>query len=259
MSDTPSDKPPLLGVDWLKTVAGALAAVSTTVLLSTLGAAGTLIGAALGSIAATVATALYSQGLARSRASVRKYATTKYVTPDDPARTTQATRVTPTVRTSAASATSATGPDGGSASRRRVDRLRGLPWKRLLPTALVMFLVVIAFVTAFELISGRTLASTVGGGDDGGTTISRVTDPGGGSGGTNHRTPSPTAEPSPTSTSTSSPTTSPTPTSEPSSSPSQEPTETASPSVGSGASQSPAPTIGGSPSVSATPEQQSGE
>lgn len=44
-----------LGIDWLRTIAGALAAVSAAVLLSTLGAAGTLIGAALGSVVATVA------------------------------------------------------------------------------------------------------------------------------------------------------------------------------------------------------------
>src|SRR6478735_802921 len=55
-----------LGIDWLKTIAGALAAVSSAVLLSTLGAAGTIIGAALGSVVVTVGGALYTQGLARS-------------------------------------------------------------------------------------------------------------------------------------------------------------------------------------------------
>ena len=57
-------------IDWLKTAAGALAAVTTAVLLSTLGAAGTLIGAALGSVAVTVSSQLYAQGLARSRATM---------------------------------------------------------------------------------------------------------------------------------------------------------------------------------------------
>src|SRR3546814_15525436 len=62
----PEEKPKL-EIDWVKTLAGALAAVSSAVLLSTLGAAGTLIGAALGSITLTVTSAFYSQGLAKSR------------------------------------------------------------------------------------------------------------------------------------------------------------------------------------------------
>ena len=41
--------------------------MSSAVLLSTLGAAGTIIGAALGSVIVTVGGALYTQGLARSR------------------------------------------------------------------------------------------------------------------------------------------------------------------------------------------------
>src|SRR5687768_6234935 len=64
--DTTTDEPKL-DIDWLKTTAGALAAVSTAVLLSTLGAVGTLIGAALGSVAATVGSAVYAQGLAKSK------------------------------------------------------------------------------------------------------------------------------------------------------------------------------------------------
>src|SRR6187399_3076919 len=61
-----SDTPQKLEIDWLKTAGGAFAAVSSAFLLSTLGAAGTIIGAALGSVIVTVGGALYSQGLARS-------------------------------------------------------------------------------------------------------------------------------------------------------------------------------------------------
>ncbi|WP_299050223.1 hypothetical protein [uncultured Nocardioides sp.] len=62
MSET---EKPRLEVDWVKVVAGALAAVSSAVLLSTLGAAGTLIGAALGSVVVSLATSVYGTGLAR--------------------------------------------------------------------------------------------------------------------------------------------------------------------------------------------------
>ena len=72
MPERDTDSPPTLDIDWLKTIAGALAAVTTAVLLSTLGAVGTLIGAALGSVAATIGSALYTQGLARSRHAVLK-------------------------------------------------------------------------------------------------------------------------------------------------------------------------------------------
>ncbi len=58
--------PQKLEIDWLKTAGGALATVSSAFLLSTLGAAGTIIGAALVSVIVTVGGTLYSQGFARS-------------------------------------------------------------------------------------------------------------------------------------------------------------------------------------------------
>src|SRR5262249_54898382 len=47
-------------IDWTRTVGGALAAVASAVLLSTLGAAGTILGAALGSIVVTVSGAYFA-------------------------------------------------------------------------------------------------------------------------------------------------------------------------------------------------------
>jgi hypothetical protein len=242
MSDTSPDKTPLLGVDWLKAVAGALAAVSTTVLLSTLGAAGTLIGAAVGSIAATVATAVYSQGLDRSRARVRQLAVRPGAFPVDPAAP------VPPVEPTPASDDPAVRRAGGW-----LERLRSLRWGRLLPAALVMFLVVIAAVTVFELASGRTLASTVRGDDSGGTTISHVT---GNSSGSKHRTPTPSDDASPTSEpsgSTGSPSASATPSE--STSPTAEPSESAAPTE----SATPTPTETTSPtadgSASASPAE----
>src|SRR5689334_18319190 len=54
-------------VSWPQVVASALAAVSSAVLLSTVGVAGTLIGAAVGSVVATVGTAVYRYSLEASR------------------------------------------------------------------------------------------------------------------------------------------------------------------------------------------------
>lgn len=57
-------------VNWVQVTAGALAAVSSAVLLSTLGVAGTLIGAAVGSVTASLASAFYSRGIETSRQQV---------------------------------------------------------------------------------------------------------------------------------------------------------------------------------------------
>ncbi|WP_141012485.1 sigma-70 family RNA polymerase sigma factor [Nocardioides sambongensis] len=57
-------------VDWTAAFAGAASAVTVAVLLSTLGAAGTLIGAALGSVVATIATALYKNTIRASKRQV---------------------------------------------------------------------------------------------------------------------------------------------------------------------------------------------
>jgi hypothetical protein len=239
MTDSSPDKTPLLGVDWLKAVAGALAAVSTTVLLSTLGAAGTLIGAAVGSIAATVATAVYSQGLDRSRARVRQLAVRPGAFPVDPG----------------APVEPAPAPVPDTPPVRRagwLDRLRGLRWGRVVPAALVMFVVVIAAVTIFELASGRTLASTVRGDDSSGTTLSHVT---GTSGGSKHRTPTPSESATPSaepSTSTSSPSPSASASASQSSSPSAEPSESPTPSEETTPTptETPTPTADGTPSAS---------
>ncbi|MCD9153173.1 hypothetical protein [Aeromicrobium duanguangcaii] len=53
------------GLSWLQLVAGALAAMTSAWVASFLGVAGTIIGAALGSLVASIASALYARGLDR--------------------------------------------------------------------------------------------------------------------------------------------------------------------------------------------------
>src|SRR5512141_2156941 len=57
-------------INWVQVSASALAAVSSAVLLSTVGVAGTLIGAAIGSVVATVGSSVYASSLRASRARV---------------------------------------------------------------------------------------------------------------------------------------------------------------------------------------------
>ena len=62
------------GINWVQVIAAALAAVSSAVVLSTLGVAGTIIGAALGSVTASIGAAIYSRTIDASRQQVASQA-----------------------------------------------------------------------------------------------------------------------------------------------------------------------------------------
>ena len=180
-----TDKPPRLEIDWLKTTAGALAAVSSAVLLSTLGAAGTIIGAAIGSVVLTTGSALYSQGLARSRYRLAQAQST-------------ALRKVGIAQAEVRRAERMDDDEAASSHLEHADerlgeaqhdleavadepatlswgeRLTLLPWKRIAVYAAGLFVVAILTITAFELIAGRTVSSYTGGDDSGGTTITRL-------------------------------------------------------------------------------------
>lgn len=117
--------------------AAALAAVTTAVIGSMLGIAGTLIGAAGASVITTVGTALYQSSLERSRERVRSL--------------TQRTRPSRTSR------------EGSSA------RLAPPRWGAVVVGALGAFLLAMMAITGFEWASGKTV-----GGNGTGTTIGQV-------------------------------------------------------------------------------------
>ncbi len=197
------DKSSGLEIDWLRTAGGAMAAVTSAVLLSTLGAAGTIIGAALGSVAATVGTALYTRGLAKSKDTVaqaravalrarpglemRQIESPEPGTANSPAerRDHRADLAGPLRGRRPAGRRGPAGPgpsrpedpadpdpsDQESASLG--DRLRALSWKRVTLMAVLVFVVALGAITAFELVTGRSVSSRTGGGD-GGTTIGQV-------------------------------------------------------------------------------------
>jgi hypothetical protein len=164
-----------LGIDWLKTIAGALAAVSSAVLLSTLGAAGTIIGAALGSVVVTVGGALYGQGLASSRARLAQAPITVRRRPG-----TARAEGTSTSRDQGGDPTAAA-PGDEPHGPGRWERFAMLPWKRISLGAAGLFAVTVLAITAFEIAAGSTVSSMTGGSSGGGgTTITRL---GGGSDG----------------------------------------------------------------------------
>lgn len=247
-SPTPRSR---LEIDWTRTAAGALAAVSSAVVLSRIGAAGTIIGAALGSVVATVASALYGQGLERSReriaqahaqamqrvgaaqAEVRRASRRRAGADADPAahsdlqhaqeHLVEAQRDLDAVAGDASSAV---------ASPTWRDRVAALPWRHIALIAAALFVLTVVLITAFELLAGRSVASYTGGTHgSGGTSISQLDGSAGGS--------SPTPEPTPSTTPSDGPgsTTEPTPTAP---TPSEAATPSASPSA-------PAPTPTTSP------------
>lgn len=142
------------GLNWVQVVAGAAAAVSSAVLLSTLGVGGTLIGAAVGSIVASIGTHTYSRGLDASREralALRRLAEAR----EDLDRL--ATHPDEDAEASLEHADKALGRvEAGLESRR-------LSWKHVALVAAGLFVGVMVTITAFELITGRAVSTYTGG------------------------------------------------------------------------------------------------
>jgi hypothetical protein len=258
MPEPDSASPPALDIDWLKTTAGALAAVTSAVLLSTLGAVGTLIGAALGSVAATIGSALYAQGLARSRYAVLKaQETALHKVGIAQAEVRRAGRFEGDVqeahldladeRLGEAKEELDEAAAAEPAPLSWGERIALLPWRRVAVIAAGTFVVVVLAITAFETLTGESVSQRTGGSDQQGTTLGGVTGNSGDNGKPDkpQHSQEPSGSPSPSETSEDTPSETPTPT------PTETPTEAAT------ASETPTATTTASPadppSASATP------
>lgn len=159
-----------LEINWINSAGGALGAVSSAVVLSTFGAAGTLVGAAVGSLCITVGGAVYSHTMRKTKNRVAAVAS--HSGPRK-ARDYGSETVTPA---------------GEPAPSRVTDKPKqdpernGLPWKRIAVMTAALFAIAIAVILAFESFAGRPVSSYTGGTSDtdGGTTFSRVVDSRGG-------------------------------------------------------------------------------
>jgi hypothetical protein len=245
MPEPNTDEKPRLEIDWLKTVAGALAAVSSAVILSTLGVAGTIIGAAVGSVVISLTSSIYNASLARSRERVKAQAAAlaKVGVAQAEVRRAARRRASDTAVESHLEHADAqlaqahielddlATEDTGQVSWK--ERLAALPWKRIALLAVGFFAIAIAAITVFELIAGKPVSDFTGGSHShGGTTFSDL-----GGGDRQQKQPSqhaprhrPTSGSSPTgvptygTTPSQAPTTSSTQTAPPSPAPSQTPT-----------------------------------
>lgn len=148
-----------LQINWISSAGGALGAVSSAVVLSTFGVAGTLIGAAVGSLCISVGGALYAHSLrlTKERMEVARLAAirSRARAHGNPAAELAANRQIEEVE------------DAGVTPAResRIQALRELPWKRIGAGTVALFLVAMAIIVAFELKAGRPVSTFTGGSD----------------------------------------------------------------------------------------------
>ena len=166
-------------INWLAAAGSALGSVTSAVLLSTLGASGTIIGAGLGTLVITVGGTVYGHYLQRAKTNIEKTADkvkrnhldnknqrrqpdmTPVTAQKDPGQATDATRTTNSMRPSVK------------------HLLRDISWKRVAWLAAGLFALTMVIIFVFELTTGRPVSSLTGGTspDSTGTSLTGVTDP----------------------------------------------------------------------------------
>lgn len=138
-------------INWLASAGSALGAVSSAVLLSTLGAAGTLFGAALGSLIITVGGSIYTQSLQKTTARVSS-------------RRGSDASVKGAIEESGGRAGSTASPEPPRETKDKSSKK--LPWKRIVGLSVGLFVVTMGIILAFELSTGRPVSSYTGGVSD---------------------------------------------------------------------------------------------
>jgi hypothetical protein len=162
-----ADQEGKLELNWVQALASGLAALSSAVLLSTLGATGTVIGAAVGSVVVTVGSAFYSHYLAVSKARVaaaREAARQRAARALSRARS-ESVLDPPHAAPRIAEAQQELRQAGGrpEASVRWREVARGLRWKPVLLASAAIFVLVMGTIVSLELMTGRALSSYTGG------------------------------------------------------------------------------------------------
>ncbi len=151
-----------LSINWINSVGAALGAVSAAVMLSTLGVAGTLLGAALSSLCITVGGAVYARSLQVTKerlAKAQRLAASGVTRAQERTSVRTATRLAPSAEPT---------PDGGEPPPRQswTQTVQTLPWKRIAAGTVGLFILAMAIIVAFELTTGRPVSSYTGGSSD---------------------------------------------------------------------------------------------
>jgi hypothetical protein len=176
------DDKPRIELNWIQAMAAPLAAVTSAVLLSTFGVAGTLIGAALGSLALTVGNAVYSYSIkaTRHRVAVAQTVATARIglaqsRVDEMSAEGDADTAGAADKTAHDLAETREDLDRAQAVLEDADpdpapggwrsMLVALPWKRIALLSTGIFLAAMLIIVAFELTTGRALSSYTGSDD----------------------------------------------------------------------------------------------
>jgi hypothetical protein len=157
-SDTTADEPKGFTLNPVQVAAGALAAVSSAVGASFFGVAGTLIGAALGSVIASVSTALYSESLRKTNEGIKRVLTRRPV--DGSPVAGPVTAVLP----------------ARLSPRNAPEERGGLRWSRVGGYAAAVFVAAMVVVTGIELVGQQPVSALVGDtASSGSTTLGQLT------------------------------------------------------------------------------------
>jgi len=169
-----------LGLSTAQVVGSVLAAVTGAVLASTMGVTGTVIGAAVASLVATIGSAIYTWSLRRTTVAVRKTAAQvrQAALESGPLPRTVAQGPLRTIKERAAASTAEQGPDrqeqdqdpdqdpdGQQPEEPDPDEdswRRSIPWGKVLLASLTVTVLALAGITVVEAIAGKPISSVTG-------------------------------------------------------------------------------------------------
>ena len=173
-------------VNWVGAIGSGLGSVTSAVLLSTTGAAGTWIGAGIGTFIITVGGAIYAYYLQRAKTGIEKTAD-KLKTGVQTKRPQNTTTITAErdPNEPPRSQSTSTDVDTGSHAAGQQDKptfkeaLKNIRWKRVAVLGAALFAITMAIIFIFELATGRPVSSYTGGTSPAstGTSITGVQDP----------------------------------------------------------------------------------
>lgn len=164
---------PTLKLSAPQIIGGALAAASAAVASSWLGVAGTVLGAVIVSLVASIGSAIYTHSLERSSLVIRE------TLPVVPLRTISGASARGSrIAVMPVAATAPLVDHAARRSSREQEPARTVPWRTVGVSALASLALAAAVLTGFELIVGKPASSIVGNSGEDGTTVSQLVGPG---------------------------------------------------------------------------------
>lgn len=165
---------PKLQLSGPQIIGGALAAASAAVAASWLGVAGTVLGAVIVSLVASVGSAFYTHSLERSSHVIRE---TLPVLPQRVSGAGTTTAVLPATADDDEAGSESVLSRGGTTEQGSVPERsagRGVSWPTILVSAAATLALAVAVLTGFEALTGRPASSITGANNHDGTTLSQL-------------------------------------------------------------------------------------